>query len=118
MAENQPNINHIINLTNEKTTVDDGSGGGNQPKSGEFLTIPRGGPLYVPNLVSPLTSVPHFQSTLLLELQVHICIFTYFFVRVYIYIFLFLFGSFQLILICFFIFFFGTPEFGGGTFLG
>ncbi|EXC08246.1 hypothetical protein L484_012702 [Morus notabilis] len=41
----------------------------NNNNSGEVLSIPRGGPLYVPNLVSPLTSVHHFQSSLLQELQ-------------------------------------------------
>lgn len=41
----------------------------NNNNSGEVLSIPRGGPLYVPNLVSPLTSVHHFQSSLLRELQ-------------------------------------------------
>ncbi|KAF3445056.1 hypothetical protein FNV43_RR14749 [Rhamnella rubrinervis] len=37
--------------------------------SGELLSIPRGGPIYVTNLVGSLTSVPHFQSSLLHELQ-------------------------------------------------
>ncbi|XP_062106968.1 snRNA-activating protein complex subunit isoform X2 [Humulus lupulus] len=54
-------------------TTDVGGNGDRQANSGntngESLSIPRGGPLYVPNLVSPLTSVRHFQSSLLLELQ-------------------------------------------------
>ena len=33
-------------------------------------SIPRGGPIYVPNLVGPLSSVPNFESSLLLQLQV------------------------------------------------
>ncbi|KAM4101542.1 hypothetical protein ACB094_05G151000 [Castanea mollissima] len=32
-------------------------------------SIPRGGPIYVPNLVGPLSSVPNFESSLLLQLQ-------------------------------------------------
>ncbi|TKY53882.1 snRNA-activating protein complex subunit [Spatholobus suberectus] len=31
--------------------------------------IPRGGPIYVPNMVGPSTRVPHFQTSLLSELQ-------------------------------------------------
>ncbi|RDX89023.1 snRNA-activating protein complex subunit, partial [Mucuna pruriens] len=31
--------------------------------------IPRGGPIYVPNMVGPSTRVPHFQASLLSELQ-------------------------------------------------
>ncbi|XP_035544201.1 snRNA-activating protein complex subunit-like isoform X3 [Juglans regia] len=34
-----------------------------------ILSIPRGGPIYTPNLVSPLSSVPHFEASLLLQLQ-------------------------------------------------
>ncbi|XP_042982401.1 snRNA-activating protein complex subunit isoform X3 [Carya illinoinensis] len=34
-----------------------------------ILSIPRGGPIYAPNLVSPLSSVPHFEASLLLQLQ-------------------------------------------------
>ena len=33
-------------------------------------SIPMGGPIYVPNLVGPLSSVPNFESSLLLQLQV------------------------------------------------
>lgn len=33
------------------------------------LSIPLGGPIYAPNLVGPLTRVPHFESSLLQELQ-------------------------------------------------
>ena len=49
-----------------------GGGGGESQASGnaEELSIPRGGPIYVPNLVTSLTSVPLFQSSLLLALQV------------------------------------------------
>ncbi|XVF85261.1 hypothetical protein PTKIN_Ptkin17bG0103700 [Pterospermum kingtungense] len=32
-------------------------------------SIPKGGPIYVPNLISPLTSVPEFQNSLLRRLQ-------------------------------------------------
>ncbi|XP_062146664.1 snRNA-activating protein complex subunit-like isoform X2 [Alnus glutinosa] len=35
----------------------------------ENLSIPRGGPIYVPNLVGPLSSVPHFKASLLHQLQ-------------------------------------------------
>ncbi|PON56447.1 snRNA-activating protein complex, subunit [Parasponia andersonii] len=64
--QNQPSSITNITITH---------GGENQPNNGstyingELLSIPKGGPLYVPNLVSPLTSVLHFQSSLLLELQ-------------------------------------------------
>lgn len=34
------------------------------------IPIPRGGPIYVPNMVGPSTRVPHFQTSLLFELQV------------------------------------------------
>ncbi|XP_014509627.1 snRNA-activating protein complex subunit isoform X1 [Vigna radiata var. radiata] len=33
------------------------------------IPIPRGGPIYVPNMVGPSTRVPHFQTSLLFELQ-------------------------------------------------
>ncbi|WVZ10817.1 hypothetical protein V8G54_015347 [Vigna mungo] len=33
------------------------------------IPIPRGGPIYVPNMVGPSTRVPHFQTSLLSELQ-------------------------------------------------
>ncbi|GLT32265.1 hypothetical protein SLA2020_069430 [Shorea laevis] len=33
------------------------------------ISIPRGGPIYIPNLVSTLTSVPKFQKSLLQQLQ-------------------------------------------------
>uniref|UniRef100_A0A2N9IJX5 snRNA-activating protein complex subunit n=1 Tax=Fagus sylvatica TaxID=28930 RepID=A0A2N9IJX5_FAGSY len=36
---------------------------------GNSIPIPRGGPIYVPNLVAPLSSVPNFESSLLLQLQ-------------------------------------------------
>ncbi|XWS34567.1 hypothetical protein CRYUN_Cryun21dG0049300 [Craigia yunnanensis] len=32
-------------------------------------SIPKGGPIYIPNLISPLTSVPEFQNSLLQQLQ-------------------------------------------------
>lgn len=38
--------------------------------NGDDLSIPLGGPIYAPNLVGALTRVPHFESTLLQELQV------------------------------------------------
>ena len=34
------------------------------------IPIPRGGPIYVPNMVGPSTRVPHFQTCLLSELRV------------------------------------------------
>lgn len=34
------------------------------------VSIARGGPIYVPNLVGPLTRVPDFESALFHELQV------------------------------------------------
>ncbi|KAG7963266.1 hypothetical protein I3843_09G110400 [Carya illinoinensis] len=34
-----------------------------------ILSIPWGGPIYAPNLVSPLSLVPHFEASLLLQLQ-------------------------------------------------
>ncbi|XP_022142620.1 snRNA-activating protein complex subunit [Momordica charantia] len=37
--------------------------------NGDDLSIPLGGPIYAPNLVGALTRVPHFESTLLQELQ-------------------------------------------------
>ncbi|KAH7533644.1 snRNA-activating protein complex subunit [Ziziphus jujuba] len=54
----------------EDMTEPDGSGE-NQPSNnnGELLSIPRGGPLYVANLVGSITSIPHFEASLLLELQ-------------------------------------------------
>uniref|UniRef100_A0A803QIS3 snRNA-activating protein complex subunit n=1 Tax=Cannabis sativa TaxID=3483 RepID=A0A803QIS3_CANSA len=77
--DNQPNINfNNINMNGQSerpnTTdgVDHGSGDkqpNNGNTNGELISVPRGGPLYIPNLVSPLTSVRHFQSCLLLELQ-------------------------------------------------
>ncbi|GLT38817.1 hypothetical protein SLA2020_130390 [Shorea laevis] len=33
------------------------------------ISIPRGGPIYIPNLISTLTSVPKFQKSLLQQLQ-------------------------------------------------
>lgn len=38
--------------------------------NGDGLSIPLGGPIYAPNLVGPLTRVPHFESSLIQELQV------------------------------------------------
>lgn len=38
--------------------------------NGDGLSIPLGGPIYTLNLVGPLTTVPHFESSLLQELQV------------------------------------------------
>ncbi|KAL5581566.1 hypothetical protein UlMin_014008 [Ulmus minor] len=49
---------------------------GNGNTIGEFLCIPKGGPIYLPNTVTSITSVPYFQSSLLLQLQdleVEIC---------------------------------------------
>lgn len=47
--------------------------------NGDGLSIPLGGPIYAPNLVGPLTRVPHFESSLLQELQVLlICIYNMF----------------------------------------
>lgn len=34
------------------------------------IPIPRGGPIYVPNMVGPSTRVPDFQTSLLSEIQV------------------------------------------------
>lgn len=39
-------------------------------EDGGTLSVPRGGPIYIPNLVGPLTSVADFESSLLLQLQV------------------------------------------------
>ncbi|KAJ6761341.1 hypothetical protein OIU79_026049, partial [Salix purpurea] len=36
---------------------------------GENESIAHGGPIYIPNLVGPLTRVPDFQTALLSELQ-------------------------------------------------
>ncbi|BBG99811.1 snRNA-activating protein complex subunit, partial [Prunus dulcis] len=38
-------------------------------KEEEELSVPRGGPIFVPNLVGSLTSVPLFQSSIVQELQ-------------------------------------------------
>lgn len=38
--------------------------------NGDGLSIPLGGPIYAPNLVGPLTRVPHFESSVVQELQV------------------------------------------------
>lgn len=32
-------------------------------------SIPKGGPIYISNLISPLTSVPEFQNSVLRQLQ-------------------------------------------------
>lgn len=56
--------------------TDNGSGGANnnggdkEEEEEEELSVPRGGPIYVPNVVGPLTSVPLFLSSILQELQV------------------------------------------------
>lgn len=47
-------------------------GGEAEEEDVESLSIPRGGPIYVPNLVGPLSSVPHFKASLLHQLQVAI----------------------------------------------
>lgn len=39
-------------------------------KEEEELSVPRGGPIFVPNLVGSLTSVLLFQSSIVQELQV------------------------------------------------
>ncbi|XP_009365681.1 snRNA-activating protein complex subunit [Pyrus x bretschneideri] len=55
--------------------TDNGSGGANnnggdkEEEEEEELSVPRGGPIYVPNVVGPLTSVPLFLSSILQELQ-------------------------------------------------
>ncbi|TQD79561.1 hypothetical protein C1H46_034921 [Malus baccata] len=56
--------------------TENGSGGGANNNGGdkeeeeeEELSVPRGGPIYVPNVVGPLTSVPLFLSSILQELQ-------------------------------------------------
>lgn len=38
--------------------------------NGDGLSIPLGGPIYAPNLVGPLTRVPHFESSVVQEFQV------------------------------------------------
>jgi hypothetical protein len=48
------------------------SGGEAEEEDVGNLSIPRGGPIYVPNLVGPLSSVPKFQASLLHQLQVAI----------------------------------------------
>lgn len=62
----------------------------NQPNNnnGEFLSIPRGGPLYIANPVGSITSIPYFETSLLLELKVSI------------YPFVFIFDSFFMFLDC------------------
>ncbi|CAK7337270.1 unnamed protein product [Dovyalis caffra] len=40
-----------------------------ESSEGENESIAHGGPIYIPNLVGPLTSIPEFQSALLSELQ-------------------------------------------------
>ncbi|KAL4024047.1 hypothetical protein IC575_017820 [Cucumis melo] len=37
--------------------------------NGDGLSIPLGGPIYAPNLVGPLTRVPHFESSVVQEFQ-------------------------------------------------
>lgn len=46
-----------------------------ESSEGENESIAHGGPIYVPNLVGPLTTVPDFQAALLSELQVYIIYF-------------------------------------------
>lgn len=48
------------------------SGGEAEEEDVGNLSIPRGGPIYVPNLVGPLSSVPQFEASLLHQLQVAI----------------------------------------------
>lgn len=36
-----------------------------------YVSIPRGGPIYVPDAVGPLTRVPDFETLVFQELQVH-----------------------------------------------
>ncbi|XP_059439999.1 snRNA-activating protein complex subunit isoform X2 [Corylus avellana] len=45
------------------------SGGEAEEEDVGNLSIPRGGPIYVPNLVGPLSSVPKFEASLLHQLQ-------------------------------------------------
>ncbi|GLT64392.1 hypothetical protein SLA2020_368900 [Shorea laevis] len=45
------------------------SGGEAEEEDVGNLSIPRGGPIYVPNLVGPLSSVPQFEASLLHQLQ-------------------------------------------------
>ena len=33
------------------------------------LSIPRGGPIYIPSMMGPLTRVPEFENNVVLELQ-------------------------------------------------
>ena len=64
---------------------------------GNSIPIPRGGPIYVPNLVAPLSSVPNFESSLLLQLQVYpshsLCLQNYPYFTIIIKISFFCFGS-------------------------
>ncbi|KAE7998102.1 hypothetical protein FH972_002678 [Carpinus fangiana] len=45
------------------------SGGEAEEEDVGNLSIPKGGPIYVPNLVGPLSSVPKFEASLLHQLQ-------------------------------------------------
>ncbi|XP_062161552.1 snRNA-activating protein complex subunit-like isoform X2 [Alnus glutinosa] len=47
----------------------DSLGGEAEEEDGENLSIPRGGPIYVPNLVGPLLPVPQFRDSLRCQLQ-------------------------------------------------
>ena len=58
------------------------------------LSIPLGGPIYAPNLVGPLTRVPHFESSLLQELQVLIS-------YVFVYVFKFVYHFYMSLHLCF-----------------
>lgn len=37
-----------------------------------YLSIPPGGPVYTPNSIGPITRVPEFEASMILELQVTI----------------------------------------------
>jgi hypothetical protein len=50
----------------------DSLGGEAEEEDVENLSIPRGGPIYVPNLVGPLLLVPQFRDSLHCQLQVAI----------------------------------------------
>lgn len=38
---------------------------------GEEIQVPRGGPIYMMNMISPVTRVPEFEDALLRQLQVY-----------------------------------------------
>ena len=45
-------------------------GDGEEEEEVMNLSIARGGPIYVSNMISPITSIPDFEAALLHELQV------------------------------------------------